>query len=144
MTTQPDMINSPPHYATEAGIEAIDVIEGYAFGYHLGNAMKYMLRAGRKGPKVEDFRKARWYVLRWVGEVYGGTINPTGGHAPALAMPLSAITHAFGISDQRHVQAIDHLIRVTMGWHIPEDAETDVKACVRCLDALIRDAEASP
>lgn len=59
-----DVVNSPPHYRGAGGIEAIDVIEKFQLGYHLGNAVKYILRAGRKGPKLEDLRKAIWYLQR--------------------------------------------------------------------------------
>jgi hypothetical protein len=63
---KPDMINSPPHYITEAGIEAIDVMERYGLGLHLGTAMAYLLRAGKKGDLLEDLRKARWWINRWI------------------------------------------------------------------------------
>jgi hypothetical protein len=63
----PDMINHPPHY-NQCGIEAIDVIEAYAGGnYHRGAALKYLLRADYKGSKLEDLRKAIWYIER---EIY--------------------------------------------------------------------------
>ena len=42
-----DLVNHPPHYQA-GGIESIDVIEGYRLGFSLGNAVKYLLRAGRK------------------------------------------------------------------------------------------------
>lgn len=58
-----DMVNAPPHYKA-AGIEAIDVIEAFDLGYHLGNVVKYILRSGRKGPALEDLKKARWYLDR--------------------------------------------------------------------------------
>jgi hypothetical protein len=62
-----DMINHPPHY-NQCGIEAIDVIEAYAGGnYHRGAALKYLLRADYKGSKLEDLRKAIWYIER---EIY--------------------------------------------------------------------------
>jgi hypothetical protein len=61
---EPDMINHPPHY-NQCGIEAIDVIEAYANdNYHRGAALKYLLRADYKGSKLEDLRKAIWYIER--------------------------------------------------------------------------------
>lgn len=58
-----DAIN-PQHYRS-GGIEAIEVIEAFGLGYHLGNAIKYLLRAGRKtASPLEDLRKARWYIDR--------------------------------------------------------------------------------
>jgi hypothetical protein len=61
---EPDMVNAPPHYKTESGLEAIDVIEAFGLGFNLGNAAKYILRAGKKGDRLEDLRKARWYLDR--------------------------------------------------------------------------------
>lgn len=58
-----DMVNRPPHY-TEGGIEVIDYIEAKALDYHLGNVIKYVSRAGKKGDTLEDLKKARWYLDR--------------------------------------------------------------------------------
>lgn len=63
--TTPDLVNHPPHYVTESGIEAIEVMERYELGPHLFCAMKYLLRANRKGRRTEDLAKARWYLQRW-------------------------------------------------------------------------------
>ena len=62
-----DPVNHPPHY-TAGGIESIDVIEAFDLGFCLGNAIKYVLRAGRKGDGVEDLRKARWYIDREIAK----------------------------------------------------------------------------
>lgn len=67
-----DRVNSPAHY-TDGGIETIDFIqakltpEQFA-GMCLGNALKYLSRAGKKGDRAEDLRKARWYITRLLGE----------------------------------------------------------------------------
>lgn len=60
-----DNVNHPSHY-TDGRIEVIDFIEDKKLGYHLGNAVKYISRAGKKDPakKVEDLRKAAWYINR--------------------------------------------------------------------------------
>jgi hypothetical protein len=60
-----DLVNQPPHYKT-GGIETIDFIEAKGLGYHLGNVVKYISRAGIKGTNqgLEDLRKARWYLDR--------------------------------------------------------------------------------
>ena len=59
----PDLINHPPHY-TSGGVETIDFIEAKEFGYHLGNAIKYISRAGKKGDALQDLQKAIWYLNR--------------------------------------------------------------------------------
>lgn len=45
-------------------MEAIDVIEAFELDYHLGNAVKYILRAGHKDDIKQDIAKARWYLDR--------------------------------------------------------------------------------
>ena len=62
-----DPVNHPAHY-TFGSIEVIDFIESLRFPYHLGNAVKYLSRAGRKDPDktVEDLRKAIWYINRYI------------------------------------------------------------------------------
>ena len=62
-----DNINHPAHY-TFGSIEVIEAIEGLLLPYHLGNALKYIARAGRKDPAKteEDLRKAIWYINRYI------------------------------------------------------------------------------
>jgi hypothetical protein len=57
-----DPIN-PGHYKA-GSMECIDVIEAFRLNFHLGNAAKYILRAGKKGDRIEDLRKAAWYIDR--------------------------------------------------------------------------------
>ncbi len=68
--TIPDPVNHPPHY-THGGIETIDVIEAWGLGFCLGNAVKYISRAGHKGSRVEDLKKARWYIDREIARLGG-------------------------------------------------------------------------
>jgi len=58
-----DMVNHPPHYKA-GGVETIDFIEAKELGYHLGNVVKYVSRADHKGNKLEDLKKAQWYLAR--------------------------------------------------------------------------------
>ena len=60
-----DPVNRPTHY-THGGIEVIDFIEAKSLGYHLGNVVKYISRAGLKGTDKgrEDLLKAQWYLNR--------------------------------------------------------------------------------
>lgn len=52
-------------------IEAIDVIEAFNLGFCLGNTVKYVLRAGKKGERLEDLRKAAWYLEREIARESG-------------------------------------------------------------------------
>lgn len=65
-----DAVNHPSYYC--GNIEVIDFIEDKNLGYHLGNAVKYISRAGKKHEigmsdlekKIEDLKKARFYLNR--------------------------------------------------------------------------------
>jgi hypothetical protein len=67
-----DAVNHPPHYGGEDDpYEAIKVIEAWGLGFHLGNTVKYISRAGKKTGAVllEDLRKARWYIDRKIKQL---------------------------------------------------------------------------
>lgn len=58
-----DPVNHPRHYTSHpSGVECIDVTEHMNFC--LGNAVKYIWRAGLKGDEVEDLKKAAWYLAK--------------------------------------------------------------------------------
>jgi len=58
-----DVVERPKHYNShESGLEAIDLCEHLSF--NMGNATKYIWRAGMKNDEVEDLKKALWYVKR--------------------------------------------------------------------------------
>lgn len=58
-------VDHPKHYGGEDNpYEAIKVIEAWVLGFNLGNTVKYIARAGKKGPTVEDLEKAAWYLNR--------------------------------------------------------------------------------
>jgi hypothetical protein len=65
-----DPVHRPSHY-TDGKIEVIDFIEDKRLGFHLGNAVKYIARAGKKDPskKVEDLQKAVWYITREINRL---------------------------------------------------------------------------
>jgi hypothetical protein len=55
------MIEHPPHY-TRGKIEVWDFIVDQGFGFLAGNVVKYLARAGHKGDKLTDLRKAKAYL----------------------------------------------------------------------------------
>jgi len=59
-----DEINNPSHYTRLNGVECIQVTEN--FNFNLGNAIKYIWRAGHKvgQPPQKDLLKAKWYIER--------------------------------------------------------------------------------
>lgn len=71
------IVNSPSHY-TASKIEVIDIITevGIGFGFCIGNAIKYLMRAGLKDQSklVEDVKKAKWYIDR-ASKQFSGELN---------------------------------------------------------------------
>lgn len=68
--TENDIVNRPAHY-TDGKIEVIEYIEDKKLGFCLGNAIKYISRAGKKDPskEIEDLQKAKWYIERRIKEL---------------------------------------------------------------------------
>lgn len=62
-----DIINWPKHY-NSSKIQPIDAIESWKLDFCLGNAVKYLARAGKKDPTKlkEDLQKAIWYIQRYI------------------------------------------------------------------------------
>jgi len=70
-----DPVEWPSHYQG-GGLEVIDVIVKKKLSFCLGQVVKYVLRAGkktsRKSGKVEDLKKARWYLNMEIHLLGGG------------------------------------------------------------------------
>jgi hypothetical protein len=68
--TEREMVNHPDHYQGNK-MEVIDIIEDYELGFNLGNTIKYVLRADKKGNKKQDLQKAMWYLERELSKFKG-------------------------------------------------------------------------
>jgi len=67
-TQSHDPVNRPTHYTSHpSGVECIQIVE--EFNFCVGNAIKYLWRAGLKGDALEDLEKARWYVDREIAKL---------------------------------------------------------------------------
>lgn len=82
-----EQVDHPLHYGSgpDDPYECIRVIEAWGLGFHLGNAVKYIKRAGNK-PDVSttvDLQKALWYVEHWLAH------NPT--HPEWVGIDLAAV-----------------------------------------------------
>jgi hypothetical protein len=69
-----EKVDHPSHYGGDTTYETIKVIEAWGLGFHLGNVVKYVSRAGKKdsGELLADLQKARWYLDRFIGTLNGG------------------------------------------------------------------------
>jgi hypothetical protein len=71
-----EQVNSPDHY-TAGGIETIDYLQAKLTadefrGFLLGNALKYLSRAGKKGGRLVDLEKCAWYLDRAIVQAREG------------------------------------------------------------------------
>lgn len=83
-TPKEDLVNHPKHYSwlkDKCGIEVIDITRWLDFD--LGNAIKYLLRAGKKTESnmsdnektIQDLKKAIWYIQDKIKQLeYGNNI----------------------------------------------------------------------
>ena len=71
-----EMVNHPSHYqfGKNNEYEAIKVIDAWGLDFHLGNAVKYISRAGIKDPnkEIEDLKKALFYLDRKIKNLENG------------------------------------------------------------------------
>jgi hypothetical protein len=71
-TADVSAVDHPPHYGgADNPYEAIKVIDAWGLGFCLGNTVKYISRAEKKGATVEDLQKARWYLDREINNRIG-------------------------------------------------------------------------
>jgi len=69
---QAEAVDHPAHYVfDDPAYTPIKVIRAWKLGFSLGNAVKYIARAGRKDPAkhIEDLRKAAWYLAEEIAHL---------------------------------------------------------------------------
>lgn len=74
--SQADIVKKPGHYQTENSfLEAIDVLEEFNPCGHIWNALKYLMRCGKKAgeSEVKDLKKAIWYINRRIENLQNKT-----------------------------------------------------------------------
>lgn len=67
-----ERVDHPDHYGSDENLyETIKVIEAWDLDFNLGNAVKYISRAGKKSPDTykEDLQKAMWYLERALSKI---------------------------------------------------------------------------
>lgn len=71
MSDDYEAVNHPVHYSGDTPYEVIKVIEAWGLdqNFCLGNCIKYVARAEKKGAKLEDLEKAAWYLSREIAKL---------------------------------------------------------------------------
>jgi hypothetical protein len=83
------MASSPPYY-TRGSIECWDFIRDQELNYHMGCAVKYIVRAGWKDSKEADLKKAIHYLQNELQHTYAESeLDGSSGQVPASVFPRS-------------------------------------------------------
>lgn len=66
-----ESVDHPAHYLKDSGHEVKDVIRAWKLNFELGNAVKYIARAGKKNPEkiIEDLQKSIWYINEEIEQI---------------------------------------------------------------------------
>lgn len=120
-----------PSYYWADGVDVIRVIEEYDLGFHIGNALKYTVRAGRKGDERADVAKACEYMRRWFAWVDRPQIR--GAIGMDWMHPLKVAGH-FGLSDWRAFVVIKLLEGAAMTDEEPRLRDADAALQARLLE----------
>jgi hypothetical protein len=129
-----DAVSHPTHYTSHSsGVECIEVVESLPF--NVGNAIKYLWRAGLKGPAAEDMRKALWYLrrecarLRAIGAY--GSARPKAARVAALRAVagcpegvLRDVLTALLVPEGDHIVALELLAAIEIVQATVEAAES--------------------
>jgi hypothetical protein len=86
-----EQVNHPNHYGGKDNpYEAIKVIEAWGLDFCLGNAVKYIARAGKKdtAKEVEDLQKAAWYLARRIEQIRRAPVAPVAADSYRYRCPL--------------------------------------------------------
>jgi hypothetical protein len=76
VVTNHDPVNHPSHYTSHpSGIECIQIVRH--MGFNIGNAIKYLWRAGLKGNPVQDLEKAIFYIEDEIARLQGDNNGET-------------------------------------------------------------------
>lgn len=95
-----ESVNHPAHYGgADDPYEAIKVIEAWRLDFHLGNAVKYIARAGKKDPakEREDLEKARWYLDRRIAALGAEETRPETLRLEVSRPPTPGTTGEFAV-----------------------------------------------
>jgi len=125
-----DVVERPKHYNSHpSGLEAIDICEHLSF--NLGNAVKYLWRAGQKGDLIEDLEKALWYIKREYelldleGEI--GTSDNTGRSPAMTKLIVRVLMRKVIASDPESLLAEIFNDSIVLNWVHMVEREIDIR-----------------
>ena len=130
-----ESVNHPEHYQKPGIPECIDIIEalGWTKGFCLGNALKYIYRAEDKGNELEDLKKARWYLDRYIQNQDYPVDSPTEADK-LLTKAADALYWVTWLFEEDHRKGLIGWLQGKNDWGDPQECLDRVKAAY---DAII-------
>lgn len=89
-----DNIKYPSHYVEGRKFEPKDVIRDWDLNFNLGNAVKYLARAGRKADIVEDLKKAQQYIQFELDAIEAESKKATKSHCANIEKVRETLEHS--------------------------------------------------
>ena len=128
----------PEHYTTESGMQPFDVIDAYNMGFYDGNALKYLLRAGKKGSMLDDLKKSLHYIqetiIRWErGEII---------HNPSATRDRKFQTYDVGLAFELSGY-IGTAVFYLLSWRCDKRPDEDIRSAARYIKRAIKELEAA-
>lgn len=128
-----------PEYYKAGGIEAIDVIEDWKLDFCLGNAIKYIARAGKKSDDIKtDLEKAAWYIKRHWDGVKNGKIQPIAAQVHTK-YDVEDVCEAWGITDDTLFFVMENLYSLAVPNKSDDSTyESNIEMAYACLNDYIK------
>lgn len=122
-----DNVHKPEHYTAGRKFEPKDVIRDWGLNFNLGNAVKYLARAGRKDDIVQDLKKAQEYIQFEIDAIEAErTKAPIHPNCRCSIISFEELCKMEGIEDEEEVQCGVIELNVPAG----ADPEDIIKAVI--------------
>lgn len=135
MTGPAGAVGAPPaHYETQSGLQPFDVIDAHGMGFYDGNALKYLLRHGRKGEPLEDLRKAVHYLSEAILRQDRGDLRCFSVSGTALSP--ARVIEEFGLTSYVEA-AVDYLL----SWRTSSTPDEDLRTAKCYAQLAVKELE---
>lgn len=144
-----DNIKHPSHYVEGRKFEPKDVIRDWDLNFNLGNAVKYLARAGRKADIVEDLKKAQQYIQFELDAIEAESKKATkqnthsGDIMGAMAHFLSVAGKRNGKTDEEIAKIIKNTVKDIVDGMAGVELE-EIKNGEGCTEVFIKGNNVNP
>lgn len=133
--TNTDNVNHPAHYeSSRIVIEPIDLCE--CFDFCIGNALKYLLRAGKKegNSEEQDLAKARWYLKRALNRKNRPDVYRHNGSKNTRL--VGCAVYGYGATNE-YIETLFSLGGLNINFDFPSIKLIDIHKCIKLINSHI-------